>query len=197
MTVLIVTAVEAEAAAVRAAVGDDVAVYPVGVGPAAAAAGTARLLATGSYDAVICAGVAGGFAGRAEVGSVVVATSSIAADLGAQTPDGFVPIDTLGFGTAVLPAHEILRPAGAVLGPVLSVSTVTGTAASAAELLRRYPEAVAEAMEGFGVATAAGQAGVRFAEVRTISNLVGPRDRSAWRLREAFDALTAAFKELT
>ena len=47
-------------------------------------------------------------------------------------------------------------------------------------------------MEGYGVAVAAAQAGLPFAELRTISNPIGPRDRAAWRLREAFAALTAA-----
>jgi futalosine hydrolase len=77
------------------------------------------------------------------------------------------------------------------------VSTVTGTATSTEQLARRYPDAVAEAMEGFGVATAATQAGVRFAELRTISNLVGPRDRSAWRLTEALAGLAEAVATVT
>ena len=38
----------------------------------------------------------------------------------------------------------------------------------------RCPDAVAEAMEGAGVLAAARIHGVAFAEVRTISNLVGP-----------------------
>ena len=59
------------------------------------------------------------------------------------------------------------------------MSTVTGTAEGLARILARYPEAVAEGMEGFGVATAAAQAGVPFAELRTVSNPVGPRDRAA------------------
>ena len=42
------------------------------------------------------------------------------------------------------------------------------------------------------MATAAAQAGVPFAELRTISNPVGPRDRASWRLPEALAALTAA-----
>ena len=75
---------------------------------------------------------------------------------------------------------------------MLTVSTVTGTTASTDELRRRHPDAVAEAMEGYGVAVAAAQAGVPFAELRTISNPIGPRDRDAWRLREALAALTAA-----
>jgi futalosine hydrolase len=76
-----------------------------------------------------------------------------------------------------------------VPGAILTVSTVTGTAARADALAARYPDAVAEGMEGFGVATACALAGVPFAEVRAISNAVGPRDRGAWRIREALDAL--------
>jgi futalosine hydrolase len=63
-------------------------------------------------------------------------------------------------------------------------------------LAGRHPDAVAEGMEGYGVAVAATQAGLPFAEVRAISNPVGPRDRGAWRLREALDALTAAAANL-
>jgi futalosine hydrolase len=76
------------------------------------------------------------------------------------------------------------------------VSTVTGTAATAAALRARYPDAVAEAMEGYGVASAAAIFGVPFAEVRAISNLVGPRDRASWRIPEALTALATALKEL-
>jgi futalosine hydrolase len=47
-------------------------------------------------------------------------------------------------------------------------------------------------MEGFGVAAAADRAGVGFAELRAISNAVGPRDRSAWRIPQAMAALTSA-----
>ena len=51
-------------------------------------------------------------------------------------------------------------------------------------------------MEGFGVATAAADHGVPFVEIRTISNLVGPRDRSAWRIDLALAALTRVGKAL-
>jgi futalosine hydrolase len=173
-----------------------VVVEVVGVGPAAAAAGTARLLAAGRYRAVISAGIAGGFPGRAAVGAIVLGARSIAADLGAESPDGFLSVEELGFGTSVLPADpELLAgltaalPA-AIVGDVLTLATVTGTAETAAALAARHPEAVAEAMEGFGVAVAA--AGLPFAELRAISNAIGPRDRRSWRLREALDALSTA-----
>ncbi|WP_433828114.1 futalosine hydrolase [Actinoplanes sp. CA-015351] len=197
--ILVVTAVTAEAEAIRPGLDSDlIVVGAVGVGPAAAAAGTARLLATGSYRAVISAGIAGGFPGRATIGGTVLATRSIAADLGAETPDGFLPVEELGFGNSVLECDPALVKAlsealpAALTGDVLTLSTVTGTQATADRLAARFPRAVAEAMEGYGVASAALGAGVPFAELRTISNPVGPRDRAAWRLADAFAALRAA-----
>ncbi|WP_274654789.1 futalosine hydrolase [Paenibacillus humicola] len=207
--VLIMTAVEAEREAVlRGLRGDgrfDTAL--AGVGPASAAARTAMALAAGEYGLAVSAGIGGGFTGRAEVGSLAVATEIVAADLGAQTPDGFLAVDELGFGSSRIPADEelagrfaeALRAAGlaACAGPVLTVSTATGTAETAAELARRVPGAAAEAMEGFGVAAAAQLCGVPVLELRAVSNAVGPRDRAAWRIREALEALEAASKILT
>ncbi|GLH98429.1 futalosine hydrolase [Phytohabitans aurantiacus] len=203
MTLLIVTAVAPEADAIRAAANTGSTVEAVGVGAAAAAAGTARLLALAEaagrpFRAVLSAGIGGGFPGQAPVGSTVLAVRSIAADLGADSPDGFIPLDELGFGSAIATADETLLAAlqaalpHAIAGDVLTVNTVTGTAEGAQALVARYPSAVAEAMEGYGVACAATAAGLPFAELRTISNPVGPRDRAAWRLGDAFAALTKA-----
>lgn len=207
---LVVTAVPAEADAIRAGLtGAGVSVVPVGVGPAAAAAGTARLLARAEaagepYRAVVSAGVAGGFADRVAVGGLVLATRSVAADLGAETPDGFLPVNELGMppeqlgGGSAIDADPALLASltaalpAAVTGAVLTVNTVTGTTRTAELLRARHPDAVAEAMEGYGVAVAAAQAGLPFAELRAISNPVGPRDRSAWRLADALTALTTA-----
>ncbi|MER7395538.1 futalosine hydrolase [Streptomyces sp. NPDC000151] len=232
MHILVVTAVPAERDAVTAATAGQPESIPVpggfalhrtgqpdsaegpyaldalaaGVGPAAAAAGTATALTAAAlggraYDLVVSAGIGGGFAPGAPVGSLVVAEEIAAADLGAETPDGFVPVTALGFGTdAHRPPEDLVAAVaaatGALPGTVLTGSTVTGSAAHAKELLARHPRALAEAMEGFGVAEAAAAHGVPVLELRTISNPVGPRDRAAWRIGEALAALTAAFADL-
>src|SRR5689334_18111773 len=107
--VLVVTAVEAEREAVLRGLAADgaapgVFVETAGVGPVAAAAATARLLALANetFDAILSAGIAGGVAGRVPVGGVVVATGSVAADLGADSPGGFLSLDRLGFGRSRL-----------------------------------------------------------------------------------------------
>lgn len=208
--VLIMTAVEAEREAVLrglslSGVQDprfDVVV--AGVGPAFAAARTARMLAAadGRCDLVISAGIGGVFPGRAEIGSLVVAAEIVAADLGVETADGFLSVDTLGFGSARFTVDALLaasltaalQDAGciATLGTIATVSTATGTAATADRLAARIPGVAAEAMEGAGVAAAASDAGVPVLEIRAISNAVGPRNREAWRIGDALAALQAA-----
>jgi len=149
---------------------------------------------------VLSAGIGGGLA--VPVGGTAIATACVAADLGADSPDGFLSLEKLGFGRSILDADPGIVAAAsaalpdAVIGPVVTVSTVTGTAAGTEELLARHPDAVAEAMEGFGVATAAAQAGLPFGELRTISNTVGPRDRAGWRIGDALDGLGEAFRSL-
>ncbi|ASA24648.1 futalosine hydrolase [Paenibacillus donghaensis] len=202
--ILIVTAVAAERDAVlhglRGSSRFDV--VAAGAGTAAAAAGTAAALAAGSYGCVISAGIGGGFPGAAPVGSLVLASEMIAADLGAETPEGFRSAAELGFGSVSVPAHRgtvealaaALAAAGLAVstGSVLTVSTATGTAGTAARLAARHPGAVAEAMEGHGVAVAAEARRLPVLELRAISNAVGPRDRDAWKIGEALEALSAA-----
>lgn len=206
--VLIMTAVEAEREAVQRGLNDapGFEVRLAGVGPIAAAANTAAILATASegaaYDLVISAGIGGGFAEVAEIGSVVIATDIIAADLGAESPEGFLSLDKLGFGSSQIKADAVLSgrltEAAAAAGirvcsgPVLTLSTVTGSAPTAHSLSLRIPGAAAEAMEGYGVALAAQHLQLPVLEIRAISNPVGPRQRELWRISDALSALERA-----
>jgi futalosine hydrolase len=207
--ILVMTAVSVEREAVLHGLGNDnrFDVMLAGVGPIAAAANTAIILANTEYDLVISAGIGGGFPGKAEVGSLVIANEIVVADLGVETSEGFSSLDELGFGSTRIQVEASLvnRVIEAMMaaklsvakGPVLTVSTVTGTEESATELAARVPGAIAEAMEGFGVALAAHQCGVPILELRAISNAVGPRDRSAWRIEEALESLRAACSVLS
>jgi futalosine hydrolase len=179
MTILVVSAVEAERDAVVRNLGPTSPVelggmeglsvetpagalhaFHAGVGPVAAAVTTATLLAVGpAYDLVVNAGIAGGFRGRAEIADVVLADRVIAADEGVVTDDGFLTLRDLG-----LPGNRGYKVADIGMqarleegtfrlrvGDVLTLSCMTGTLARAEELAARHPHAVAEAMEGHGV----------------------------------------------
>jgi futalosine hydrolase len=151
-----------------------------GIGPVEAAAATSRALALSPPRAVVNAGIAGGFAGRAALGDAFAIEIDHLAELGIE--DG-----SLLPGAARLVAKaesdpELLdaaRRAGARIGSAITVATITATQARADDLARRF-EAEVEAMEGFAVLRSAIVAGVPAVELRGISNLVGPRERSGW-----------------
>ena len=172
-----------------------------GIGPAAAAAATATALALGSYDVALSLGIAGAFRGTAEVGDTLVATELVAADLGADSPTGFLTLGALGWQDETVPVDAALlqallaRLGEAVTGPLVTVSTVTGTRARADELAARHG-AVGEAMEGWGVLVAATAHHVPALEVRAVSNLIGDRDPSTWDIPAAFDALARLGSQL-
>jgi futalosine hydrolase len=204
MRVIVITAVAAERDAIVAALPAHAPMTVVvsGVGPAAAAAAAAR--AVDGADLVLSAGIGGGFT-PLQPGDIAVASDIVFADLGAESPEGFLPLSTLGFDLGPSERHhvepklavELVDRTGGHLGTVLTVATVTGTADTCERLRERFPDAVAEGMEGAGVATAAAAADVPFGEIRAISNLVGPRDRSAWQIPAALEALGRAVAAVT
>jgi len=179
--------------------------FSVGVGPVAAAIGTAALL-TGGYEMVVSAGIAGGFGGRVEIGDVVLANLATYADLGVRIEGGFLSLRDMGidqdsslaFGDQRLVDRMRAASVSVLVGEVLTLSAMTGTDADADELASRYPRALAEAMEGFAVIAATRiDHGPRYvAEIRAISNIIGRRDRSTWNIPRAFGALADAMSTL-
>jgi futalosine hydrolase len=205
--ILIMTSVVAEREAILRGTGSDsrIDVKLAGVGPISAGIQTAKALAADEYDLVINMGIAGGFADKAEVGSLVIANEMVSADLGAESPEGFITLDELGFGESTRVEAdgdlgeillEAIKAAGISVrvGNILTLSTVTGTVETTSKLQHREPGALAEAMEGYGVAMAAKEFGLPVLEIRSISNPIGPRDRSAWRIKDALVTLESASK---
>ena len=80
-------------------------------------------------------------------------------------------------------------------GPSLTVSAASGDPDFARQLHARY-QPTTENMEGFALALGCLQASIPFLEVRTISNLVGSRDKAHWDLNGALAQLAAALSGL-
>jgi futalosine hydrolase len=78
---------------------------------------------------------------------------------------------------------------------LLTVCAASGSAADVAERRRLFPAAVAEDMEGFGVALACRLHGVPCAIIRGISNVAGDRDKARWATAEALAAAAALAHE--
>ena len=92
--VLVVTAVSAEKEAVLRGLHSNKRfdVLAAGAGPVSAAVNTAKVLAAVEYGLVVCAGIGGGFPGRAEVCSLVVANEIVAAEVFNQAAEIFAGI---------------------------------------------------------------------------------------------------------
>jgi futalosine hydrolase len=79
------------------------------------------------------------------------------------------------------------------VGPFVTVSNCSGTAARGLELAARFGGLV-EGMEGAALAHVATLYGVPWLELRAISNAVEDRDLSRWRLRDAAEAAQRAVR---
>jgi len=173
----------------------------VGVGKAAAAAGTAVALASqpSGYSVCVSIGLAGVYTGEfVPVGATVVAAEDVDLDGGALNTSGRTSLETIGL--ARLPAtrtseavYDLIetdrawRERFAASSGVVPLRFATSDAVSAdldtAEARRVACEAAIESMEGHAVGLTAARFGVPFAEVRAVSNAAGVRDKDAWQIR--------------
>lgn len=168
-----------------------------GVGAVNAAYALTRFLDREPAEAVIVCGIAGAYpASGLPIGSVVCAESECYGDLGADSPDGFLDMQALGFPVigGANPIYNLL-PLRIFPAPLrarfVTMNTCTGTDSDARAIEARTGGAV-ESMEGAAIAHVAALAGIPAGEIRGISNLVGNRDRSAWRVKEAAQAAQQA-----
>lgn len=145
---------------------------------------------------VFLLGIAGAFPNSGlQVGQVVQARSECFADLGYRDDEGFHNLDAMGL--------PLLRASYGSVGAETGLEVWDESQAKAhfitrnmmttdlesARLLEKQYEAQVENMEGASVALASAMRQTHFYEVRSISNMVGPRDKSSWRIDDALEAL--------
>jgi futalosine hydrolase len=170
-----------------------------GIGAVNAALETQLGILAKRPDLVLSVGIAGAYPnGGATIGEVVVSSEIIYAGLGAMDGNNFLNLEELGFPIfqnmfntikTSTRATDFARLTGTKLGSILTLETVTGSDARALELEQLFPNAIAESMEGAGIAHAALKHGIPTLEIRGISNMVGARNRSSWRIGVALEAL--------
>jgi futalosine hydrolase len=180
--------------------GKSVALLRTGVGPVNAAFALTRFLSAHDASAVLNCGIGGVYpSSDLSPGDAVCAESETYGDLGADSPTGFLDMEALGFPVIASPAPVYNRltldlfPAKR-RAAFVTCTTCTGTDAAARALVERTG-GVVESMEGAAVVHVARLMGVKVGEVRGISNTVGNRERSAWRIPEAAAAARASLIE--
>lgn len=164
-----------------------------------------KALAYSDYDLVIGAGIAGAFDRSLHLGQCVVVTAETLADFGAEDGPAFLDAFDIGLEKADEPPFtagkllnsldglpECITSLPQVSG--LTVLKVSGNEPTIEERTSRYGTAV-ESMEGAALHYACLSLGIPFVQLRSISNYVTRRDRSAWQLKPAIDALNGKLTE--
>ena len=166
-----------------------------GIGAVNAALSTYGAVLEDRPKLILNVGIGGAYPNSGlEMGETACSSAFIYAGLGAQDGEDFLDLEQLGFPLFLdtfnqIPAWdgvgEWSRQLSIHCGEFLTLETVTGNLETLKVLEKRFPDALIEGMEGAGVAHAALKLGIPALEVRGVSNFVGLRDRSSWRIRDA------------
>jgi futalosine hydrolase len=180
----------------------------LGVGKARTAGGLAWALRAHRPAAVLQVGIGGAYLGSyLSVGLAMLADVDLELDLGVAGEEGWADFEALR--VPLLPGREggpaadravatdacwtglLAELSGLPRGRFATLDAVTADVERGAAIQRRFDVSI-ESMEGAAAAAVADRLGVRFAELRAVSNLVGDRDRARWDLRGAIRASTDA-----
>lgn len=176
-----------------------------GVGQMLCGIHVARALSSGGYTQVIQAGIGGSFSAALPKGTVVVVGEEFLVDLGAEDNGTFLDLFDMG----LLRREDPPFTEGALVAPTLdlkvcsrlprvrsaTVNRVLSEQRSIDWVQRRFSPDVVN-MEGAALFYACLSAGVPFVSIRAISDMVGPRDKSAWDIPGAVRALNTELAEL-
>jgi futalosine hydrolase len=204
-TVLITTATNREMEALDklpARMPEKISTLVTGIGPVATVYAIMTYLASnGKPDLVINIGIAGSYSEHLQPGSVVVPLSDRFADLGVASGRKFIPISRSGIdlGDNYTPSGEYYADrdlAGRIspdISPVraVTVSTVTGSSEVRSMISAEF-KADIESMEGAAAYYVCNMEKIPCVGLRAVSNMVGPRDRSSWKVEMALERLSEA-----
>lgn len=151
-------------------------------------------------DLIVNAGIAGAIDARLKLNEVVNVISESLGDFGAEDGDEFLNASELGLmniddfpfskgmisvsSNKPLPAMYNLKSCHGT-----TVQKVHGNARSIENLRKTFPLAQIESMEGAAVFYVCRQNDISVAQIRSISNYVERRNRSAWQIPSAISSL--------
>jgi futalosine hydrolase len=193
MKILVVAATAPEIAIFQSKMPANVQTLVTGVGMTATTYALAKHLQTHQYDLVLQAGVGGSFDRSLALGSLVFVTQEHIGDLGAEDHEEYIDLFGLGLAdrnkkpytdgvllnklTALHQTIDLPQVSG------ITVNTVSGNERTIAR--REQMQGSVESMEGAAFHYVCIMENVPFAQVRSISNYVIPRDKSQWKMKEA------------
>ena len=201
MKILVTSATELELNRLRQIFKEDATItfLVTGVGIAHTTLQLTKHLVNQSYDLVLQVGIAGTYQDTLALGDVVQVVEDRFGDLGAEDLNGnLLSIDDLGLTDDMSHLYEN----GALHAPLLfnslpqakgiTVHQASGCSSTIVKLRKRFHPTI-ESMEGAPFMMTCQYFNIpKYAQIRSISNRVEPRDRSKWNIPLALESLTKA-----
>ncbi len=175
-----------------------------GVGIPATIFNLQQKLAQEKYDLVIQAGIAGTFNEHFEKSKVVIIEEDTFADIGVDEKGKFNTLFEMGFADEnefpyksgwLKNEHEILKKINVPLAKAITVNKITDDKNHFRSLVDKY-HAEVESMEGAAFHYICLLQKVNFLQLRSISNIVGERNKTKWKLKEAIASLNTELQKL-
>ncbi len=175
-----------------------------GVGAPAALYKLQQKLYQKKYDLVVQAGIAGMFGDSLTLGETVLVERDCFADIGMQEKGIFTPIFKTGF---VKPTEFPYKNGWLInkgikaikltlkLVKAVTINTISDSTAQKKMLINNYGAAI-ESMEGAAFHYVCLQEKVTFLQLRAISNKVGVRDKTKWKIKEAIENLNNTLEQI-
>ena len=168
----------------------------IGFGPIAAASTTATLIQQHQPTRICLIGIAGRYDTAISLGSAISFSSVSSYGVGVGTGDQYVGATKMGWPmieeSSTHPAiDETISLDSSGSSGTNCLLTCCAASADHGDTLQRLlvqPDAIAEDMEGFGVALSCKLANVPLTIVRGISNIAGDRNHANWKINQALDA---------
>jgi futalosine hydrolase len=194
MNILVVAATEMEIAPFIAE-NRFVDVLITGVGAPACMYSLTKQLQQSKYDYVVQAGIAGTFKNMYALGETFAVKSDVFADIGVQEKGnyftlfekGFMQADSFPYTNGMLLNENIGNHQLQAL-KAITINTITDNFEQS-EMFRKKFDADIESMEGAAFHYVCIQEKIPFLQLRSISNFVGERIKTNWKMKEAVQSL--------
>ena len=164
-----------------------------GIGITATIYHLTKKLLTNHYDLIIQAGIAGMFPGKFNPGAVLVVKEDSFADVGIEEKGAFQTLFEYGFldkNEFPFSDGKLPNPSGVLekiplsAATAITVNMVSDNIARNEKSREKYHSDI-ESMEGAAFHYVCLQQKIDFLQIRSISNVVGERDKSRWTIDSA------------
>lgn len=156
------------------------------------------------YDFIIQAGISGSFNETVPLGQTVLVKQDSFGDLGIEENENYMSIFESGFidknefpfeNGWLLNSNEFLKGSSLPTVKAITVNKISDSLLQKQQLIKQF-NADIESMEGASLHYVCLQENIPFLQIRSVSNHVGERDKSKWKLKEAIENLNTELSKL-